>query len=160
MRSQLCASRAACMAGRRLHALENRVQPPALQFGRNQQRVIHGILDHQDSQRTRHNIIVSTGLSQRLTYNKSGSVKSQISHAATRGSAVGAARSCAVSRHITKAVAKPIGSQMHRSPVPLGPLAAMRQFRCRLSDAPLRAPAHFVVSFALLCGYIRRTKKL
>jgi len=41
-----------------IHALVNRVKPPALEFRRNQQRVVHGVLDHQHAQRTRHRFII------------------------------------------------------------------------------------------------------
>ena len=40
-----------------LHALEHWLKTPALKFGRDQKRIILGILHHQHSQRARHTII-------------------------------------------------------------------------------------------------------
>ena len=41
--------------GRGFDALERRFKPPALEFGRDQQRIILGVLHHQHSQRATHN---------------------------------------------------------------------------------------------------------
>ena len=58
MRSQVVHLEGRLEGGRGLDPLEDGVEAGTLEFGGDQQRVVHGILDDQHAQRSRHKVIV------------------------------------------------------------------------------------------------------